>query len=229
MGTHIAELLTSAGTSVRRSRQWVREVISLLDTAARQLQPDEQAVQRPILEAASLLRAQIEPESGQDAPDGRGRLPTWQARRVCDFIETQLTGPISVADLCALVHRSEAHFSRAFRRTFGESPHAFVVRRRVELAAQCMLQTDAPLSDIAQHCGFTDQAHLCKLFRRAMGQSPSAWRRLQRSHDAESGVAYLGRFAASRNAVAAPRLARARTALTQSRVFSPEPLLRTGS
>ena len=57
--------------------------------------------------------------------------------------------------------------SRSFKRTFGESPHAFLVRRRVELAAQYMLTTDAPLSDIALRCGFADQPHLCKHFRQA--------------------------------------------------------------
>jgi AraC family transcriptional regulator len=88
---------------------------------------------------------------------------------------------VSVADLCALAQRSEAHFSRSFRRTFGHSPHAFVVRRRVELAGQYMLQTEAPLSDIALRCGFVDQAHLCKLFRKVTGETPAAWRRARRS------------------------------------------------
>ena len=220
-------------------------MISLLDTAVRQLQPDEQAVQGSILEAASLLLKQIEPEAAAYPPDGRGRLLAWQARKVCEFIDAQITGPISVADLCGLVYRSEAHFSRAFKRTFGESPHAFVVRRRVELAARYMLQTDASLSEIAQSCGFTDQAHLCKHFRRAMGQSPSAWRRVQTSHYGENGIVHLGRFAAprkgapdlvgQRSAAAiqvlrpAPRLGRPPNGLTQSPTLLREPLLRSGS
>jgi AraC family transcriptional regulator len=203
------------GTHINARRSLVRQVITLLDTAVRQLHPDEQAVQGVILAATSLLRKQIEPEAGQDAPDARGRLLAWQARKVCEFIEAQITGPISVADLCALVQRSQAHFSRSFKLTFGESPHAFVVRRRVELAAQCMLQTDASLSDIAQRFGFTDQAHLCKHFRQAIGQTPAAWRRAQRSYQEEK--------------LLAPQLASARPRLTQSPAFSPEPLLRIGS
>ena len=98
-----------------------------------------------------------------------------------DYIDSHITGPVLVADLCALLQRSEAHFSRSFKRTFGESPHAFLVRRRVEFAAQYMLTTDATLSDIALRCGFTDQAHLCKHFRQAVGQTPAAWRRAHRS------------------------------------------------
>ena len=90
-----------------------------------------------------------------------------------------------VADLCALVWRSEAHFSRSFRGTFGCSPHAFVVRRRVELAAQYMLQTVMSLSDIALGCGFVDQAHLCKHFRVVTGETPAAWRRAKRAQRAD--------------------------------------------
>ena len=60
--------------------------------------------------------------------------------------DSHIIGPVFVADLCALLQRSEAHFSRSFKRTFGESPHAFLVRRRVG-------------------CGFADQPHLCKHFR----------------------------------------------------------------
>ena len=170
----------------------------------------------------------------------------WQARKVRDYIDSHLKGPVLVADLCALVQRSEAHFSRSFKRTFGESPHAFLVRRRVELAAQYMLTTDASLSDIALRRGFTDQAHLCKHFRQSTGQTPAAWRRAHRPHHEENGTPPVERFAAaSRNGTPVPgelptdaairvllpppQLARARTGLTQSRAFSPESLLRTGS
>jgi AraC family transcriptional regulator len=84
----------------------------------------------------------------------------------------------------SLARLSEAHFSRAFKRTFGTSPHAFVIRRRVELATQYMLQTEAPLSDIALRCGFSDQPHLCKQFRQITGHTPAAWRRAHNGKDA---------------------------------------------
>jgi len=104
-----------------------------------------------------------------------------QVRKVRDYINRHIAGRVLVADLCALVQCSDAHFSRSFKRTFGQTPHAFLVRRRVELAAQYMLTTDAPLSDIALRCGFSDQAHLCKHFRQAAGQTPAAWRRARRA------------------------------------------------
>jgi AraC family transcriptional regulator len=112
-------------------------------------------------------------------------LLAWQARKVLDHIDGHITGRVPVADLCALVGRSEAHFSRTFRGTFGHSPHAFVVRRRVELASKYMLQTDMSLSDVALACGFADQAHLCKQFRVVTGETPAAWRRAKRAQDAD--------------------------------------------
>jgi AraC-like DNA-binding protein len=102
------------------------------------------------------------------------------------------------------------------------SLRAFVVRRRVELAAQYMLTTDGALSEIALRCGFTDQAHLCKHFRLATGETPAAWRRAHRSHHEGHGTAI-------RILRPTAQLARVRTGLTQSPAFSPEPLLQTGS
>ena len=188
MDGHFEETLAESTLGATQSREWMHRVISLLEAAVGQLHGQEHAAQGTLLEAASLLRRQVHPPGGGEVPDGRGRLLAWQARKVRDYIDGHITGPILVADLCALVQRSAAHFSRSFKGTFGESPHSFVVRRRVELAAQYMLTTDASLSDIALRCGFTDQAHFCKRFRQAAGQTPAAWRRAHRSHHDEHGT-----------------------------------------
>ena len=178
-----------------RSRECMHRVISLLEAAVGQLHGQEHAAQRTLLEAASLLRQQVHPPTAAEVPDGRERLLAWHARKVRDYIDNHIAGPLRVADLCALLQRSEAYFSRSFKRTFGESPHSFVVRRRVELAAQYMLTTDAPLSDIALRCGFADQAHLCKHFRQAAGQPPAAWRRAHRLRHDENGTPPVESFA----------------------------------
>jgi AraC-like DNA-binding protein len=185
LGPGTASLAVS-NLGARRSREWVHHVITLLDAAVSELSDQEQAAQCTILRATSLLRQQIDPPARQEAPDGTGRLLAWQARKVRDYIDSHITGPVRVADLGALVQLSGAHFSRCFRRSFGQSPHAFVVRRRVELAARHMLETNASLSDIALRCGFADQAHLCNHFRQATGQTPAAWRRARRTRDTGS-------------------------------------------
>jgi AraC family transcriptional regulator len=196
-------------SNLGRSQDWVHHVISLLDAAMHQLYRQEKKVEGTILKAASLLRQQISPSAPKEAPNAGGRLLAWQGRKVRDYIDSHIMGPVLVADLSALVQLSDAHFSRLFKRTFGESPHSFVVRRRVELAAQFMLATDSSLSDIALRCGFADHAHLCKHFRQAVGQTPAAWRRARRSHNDENGTP--------------------RTELTHARSFLREPLPRTGS
>jgi AraC family transcriptional regulator len=173
----LGETLAVSNLGRAQRRECVHRVIALLESALGQFHNQLHPALGTLLEAASLLRQQVDPPAASEVPDARGRLLAWQARKVRDYIDSHLTGPVLVADLCALFQRSEAHFSRSFKRTFGESPHAFLVRRRVELAAQYMLTTDASLSDIAARCGFTDQAHLCKHFRQAEGQSPAAWRR----------------------------------------------------
>jgi AraC family transcriptional regulator len=182
MGIYVGETLTGLPAGAQQSHEWVHHVIALLDEAVCQLD-HQQAVHGTVLKAASLLRKQIDSTITRAAPDKRGCLRPWQARKVREYIDGHITAPVLVADLCALAQLSEAHFSRAFRCTFGNSPYAFVIRRRVELAAQYMLLTEAPLSDIALRCGFTDQPHLCKHFRQTTGYTPAAWRRAHGRED----------------------------------------------
>jgi AraC family transcriptional regulator len=172
-----SDTLALSMSGATRSREWMHRVMGLLEAAVDQLHELEHPAQVTLLEAASLLRQQIYPAPAGQGPGRRGCLPLWQVRKVLEYIDTHITDAVRVADLCALIQRSEAHFSRSFKRTLGESPHSFLTRRRLELAARYMLATDASLSDIALRCGFADQPHLCKHFRRAMGETPAAWRR----------------------------------------------------
>lgn len=130
------------------------------------------------MDTVSMLKieAQIPPRA-----TGASLLPGWQASRVRAYIERNIAQPIRVPDLSALVSRTESHFSRAFKRSFGVSPHAYLVRRRIELAAQLMIESTTPLSQIALKCGFSDQAHLCRQFKKHMGAAPTAWRRVRMS------------------------------------------------
>jgi AraC family transcriptional regulator len=173
--------------STRGSREWLQRVIALLDAAVGELNRDRSA-KDTILQAASLLRERTNSQAAAGATNEAGRLLVWQARKVREYVDGHIAGPIRVADLCALVRRSEGHFSRAFKHTFGTSPHAFVIHRRVQLAAQYMLETDSYLSDIALRCGFTDQAHMCRHFRQATGETPAAWKRARRMQDFRHGA-----------------------------------------
>ena len=106
-----------------------------------------------------------------------GQLAGWQVKRVSRFIDENLTEPILLKDMSAVAQRSTAYFCRAFKRTFGDSPHSYLIARRVKFAGDLMLGSDAPLSEIAQASGFADQSHFCRHFRQVTGQTPAAWRR----------------------------------------------------
>lgn len=107
----------------------------------------------------------------------RGGLSPWQIRKVTSHVEANLDRPITNGELASLVRLNASHFGRAFRNSFGEPPHEYVIRRRVERAQGLMLSTEASLSEIALDCGLADQSHLTRLFRRIVGESPRAWRR----------------------------------------------------
>jgi AraC family transcriptional regulator len=187
------ETANRAMGSAVRLREWIHRIVGLLDVAVGQLHDEAHPAMRLLLEAATILRQQIDPQTTGPAGDERGRLLAWQVRKIQGYIDAHIAGPVRIEELCALIQRSAGHFSRSFKRTFGESPHAFVIRRRLELAAQFMLDTDATLSDISLRCGFADQAHLCKHFRQTMGQTPASWRR---AHRAPSP--HLGQVSATR-------------------------------
>jgi AraC family transcriptional regulator len=106
-----------------------------------------------------------------------GQLGTWRVRKLKIYIDSHLHERVTVNDLARVVKLSPSHFSRCFCRTFGESPHAYVSRRRIEYAQGLMLTTIAPLAQIASECGLADQSHLTRLFARFVGETPGAWRR----------------------------------------------------
>jgi len=110
-------------------------------------------------------------------PVYRGGLAPWQVRTLTTHIEANLDAPLSCEALAQLTNLSVWHFARAFKCTFGYSPHVFLLRRRVERAQGLMLKTNTPLAQIAIECGFADQAHLSRLFLQFTGERPASWRR----------------------------------------------------
>jgi len=153
-------------------------LVELLESARKDLESDQKAACASIARATSLLRVALDRSAhggGENAAPGA--LAGWQVHRVKVFVDDHLDRTIHIKDLAAVAQRSPAYFCRAFKRTFGEAPHAFIVRRRLSRANHLMLASDLALSEIALSCGFTDQAHLSKLFRQRNGQSPAAWRR----------------------------------------------------
>ena len=126
--------------------------------------------------ASRLVTLLALPKGGEPVPV-RGGLAPWQKRKVDRHIQQRLGRTLRVKDLAEQVSLSVSHFCRAFKESFGASPHSHLTRLRVERAQRLMLTTQDPLNQIALACGMADQAHLSKLFRREMGEPPNMWRR----------------------------------------------------
>jgi AraC family transcriptional regulator len=162
-------------------------ITALLCAISDALKDEPEIVQDNIQRARAILnfadtigpeRSEIPPETARDfGLIHRGGLAPWQVCKVLTHIEAHLGAPITTAELANLVRLSRFHFSRAFRRSFNDSPHAYLMRRRVERAQGLMLTTTTSLAQIAVSCGLADQAHFTRLFRRFAGESPRAWRR----------------------------------------------------
>jgi len=141
--------------------------------------------------SAARLAAFLESKIALDVSSApaHGGLAPWQKRKVKNHIGSGLEGPLPVEELAKLVSLSPSYFCRAFKDSFGEPPHAYVIKMRVERARTLMLTTCESLSQIALACGLVDQAHLCRCFRRVTGTTPAVWRRSRATGALRAGLA----------------------------------------
>jgi AraC-like DNA-binding protein len=84
--------------------------------------------------------------------------------------------PLDVAELARVAHLSPAHFSREFRKTFGETPHQYLLTRRMERAAELLRNTDRSVADICLTVGMRSVGSFTSTFGRTYGMSPTAYR-----------------------------------------------------
>src|SRR6186713_3389787 len=84
--------------------------------------------------------------------------------------------PLDVRAVAAVAHVSEAHFSRTFKDTFGETPHRYLQRRRVERSMFLLRETDRSVTDICLDVGFGSLGTFSRLFREIVGETPSSYR-----------------------------------------------------
>lgn len=152
------------------------QVLSVLDHALGLIDVDPTAAKASLFRLTEILRGAA--DIGRNASIRRGGLAPWQKRRIEEFVGKHLERTIAINDLAAIAALSPGHFGRAFKASWGETPHAYVTRRRLEKAQRMMLSTGEELCQIAIACGFADQAHLTRLFRKAYGRTPRAWQRL---------------------------------------------------
>jgi len=102
--------------------------------------------------------------------------PTRHLLRAKDLIDARYREPLDVPALAAAAHMSPAHFSRAFRTAFGETPHQYLLTRRLERAAALLRSTDRGVAEICFLVGLRSVGSFTTSFGRAYGRTPTAYR-----------------------------------------------------
>lgn len=98
-------------------------------------------------------------------------------RRVVELIDSALDEDLNLTTLAAEAGMSPFYFARAFRQEFGEAPHQYLLRRRIERGKELLLRTETSLVEIALATGFSSQSHFTSTFKRFVGVTPGEYRR----------------------------------------------------
>ena len=96
--------------------------------------------------------------------------------RARDAMDLAYAEPLNVRAVAAVAHVSEAHFIRSFRATFGETPHRYLQRRRVERSMFLLRETDRTVTDVCLDVGFTSLGTFSRMFREIVGETPTHYR-----------------------------------------------------
>jgi AraC-like DNA-binding protein len=102
--------------------------------------------------------------------------PARHLLRAKDLVDARYREPLDVRALARAAHLSPAHFSREFRRAFGETPHQYLLTRRLERAAALLRNTDRTVADICMTVGLRSVGSFTTTFGRVFGVSPTAYR-----------------------------------------------------
>jgi AraC-like DNA-binding protein len=102
--------------------------------------------------------------------------PARHLLRAKDLADARYRDPLDVPALARAAHLSPAHFSREFRRTFGETPHRYLLMRRLERAAALLRNTDRSVAEICARVGLSSVGSFTTAFGRAFGLPPTAYR-----------------------------------------------------
>ena len=135
--------------------------------------PERLYVESQLMRLAVLLlrRHSTDSQAARILPSGG--LTRNQARRVLDYIESNLSSQLTVTELAGIAELSLHHFARMFKRTMGVAPYRYVLERRVERAKAMLRAANASLVDISLSVGFYSQSHFTSAFHRMVGATPT--------------------------------------------------------
>jgi len=125
--------------------------------------------------AAHLARmhSNFSDRRGAPAP----QISSWKMRRLKEFIEANLDQDLSLSAMAREIGISSLYLPRAFRNAFGQSPHQYVIGRRIERAKDLLRDGHFSVAEVSAATGFSSQSHLSDWFARTVGITPAAYRR----------------------------------------------------
>ena len=118
-----------------------------------------------------LLRNYTEPL--RPLAPSKGSLPKYKAKKIRDYLHANFRGKLSIAELSAMAGISPGHFIKAFTRTFGATPHQYLINLRIAAAERLLSESDLSISEIAYASGFSSQSHLTTAMRKHKGTTPA--------------------------------------------------------
>jgi len=142
--------------------------------------------------ADTLVARALLVSRGERTRRPRPDLAPFNLRRVQEHIDSRLAERITVEELASVAGLSRGYFSRAFHAATGESPHQFILARRLAEARQRLDDGAGDLAHLAIQTGFSSHAHLTTAFGQAFGMTPQAYRRLRRTADDAPALAPPG-------------------------------------
>jgi AraC-like DNA-binding protein len=110
----------------------------------------------------------------------RGGIPPRQLKRVLDYIQVHLNHDLPLSALAEAAAMSPFHFSRAFRKSVGKSPHRYVLAQKIERAKSLLRGNELTVGEISLSTGFARQNHFARVFQRMTGLTPTEFRRRPR-------------------------------------------------
>lgn len=161
-----APITCSAGRSLPKAGQALRSLRRAVRTAA----PADPAPGLGL--AALLLRELVKPGALRSAAS----LSAPVLQRVTAFVDAQLAEPVTVPVLAAVAGLTPFHFIATFERSTGQTPHQYLLSRRLARARELLRSANLNIASVAAACGLASHAHLCALFAERYGCTPGDWR-----------------------------------------------------
>jgi AraC family transcriptional regulator len=155
--------------AIRAAHQLRRIILSQQPT-------DSFEIEFRIYQLINVVKSQLSTNSYMNSMTEDQPLSKRNLNLIKDLIEARLADPINVTTMARLCALSTAYFARAFKRSTGQSPHDYVLNRRITRAREYIKYSDKDLMRIAMDCGFSSHSHLSSAFKTKLGISPSKFR-----------------------------------------------------